>query len=315
VPAYSAFGLVVRSNISLPGLSEVTGQPGDCTFALRPRASVDRPTGRGHTLRRPNGTISLIIARCRSGYLLRFPGVAVYRVSTDGRKISCARQRRTQPWFVAHLFLTHVLPMALSLCGRLVLHASAVATPHGAVAFLGAAGQGKSTLGASFVRQAFPLITDDGLLLHDRGGTLAGVPSYPEMRLWPDALSALGHDGLEAHDIGPRAGKKRLRVDRGSWPFCRDPVEVRRIYVLAPAEPRAGRCPVTITACGPRDAFIELVKHTYRLDLDDRLRLRGEFEAIGRIAARPALVYRLAFPRDLSRLSAVQAAVLEHCRT
>ena len=64
----------------------------------------------------------------------------------------------------------------------------------------------------------------------------------------------------------------------------------------------------------PRDAFIELVKHTYRLDLDDRTRLRDEFDSIGRIAARPSLVYRLAFRRDLSRLPAVQAAILEHCR-
>jgi len=315
VPDYSAFGLVARSNVPLSGLSEVTGKPADCTFAVRRRPIADRPTGRSHTLRRANGTISLIIARSRSGYLVRFPGVAVYLVSPDGRRISCALQRRTQPQTGAHLFLTHLLPMALSLRGRIVLHASAVATPHGAVAFLGEAGQGKSTLSASLVRRAFPLITDDGLLLLDRGGTLAGVPSYPEMRLWPDVLSVLGHDGLEAHDIGQRAGKRRLRVDRGSWPFCRDPVEVRRIYVLAPGETRAGRCPVTITACGPRDAFIELFRHTYRLDLDDRTRLRDELEAIGRIAARPALVYRLSFPRDLSRLPAVQAAILEHCRT
>ena len=315
MPGYSAFGLVAGSNVPLSGLAEVAGKRADCTFALRRRPIADRPIDRGHTLRRPNGTISLTIARCRSGYLVRFPGVAVYLVSPDGCQISGARLRRTQPQTVAHLFLTHVLPLALSLRGRLVLHASAVATPHGAVAFVGAAGQGKSTLSASFVRRAFPLIADDGLLLHDHGGTLAGVPSYPEMRLWPDVLSALGHDGLEAHDIGHRVGKKRLGVDRVLWPFCRNPVEVRRIYVLAPPEAGAGRGRVRITACAPREAFIELFKHTYRLDLDDRTRLRDELESIGRIAGRPALVYRLAFPRDLSRLPAVQAAILEHCGT
>ena len=315
MPGYSAFGLVVRSNVPLTGLSEVTGKAAGCTFALRRGPIADRQTGRGHTLRRPDGTISLTVVRCRSGYLVRFPAVATYLVSTDGCKIRCVRQRGTRPQTVAHLFVTHVLPMALSLRGRLVLHASAVATPHGAVAFLGAAGQGKSTLSASFVRQAFPLITDDGLLLDDNGGALVGVPSYPELRLWPDVLSALGHGGLEAHDVGHRAGKKRLSADRGSWPFCRDPVQVRRIYVLVPPGSRAGRCPISITACGARDAFIELFKHTYRLDLDDRARLRDELESIVRIAARPDLVYRLAFPRDFRRLPAVQAAILEHCGT
>lgn len=205
--------------------------------------------------------------------------------------------------------------MALSVRGRLVLHASAVATPHGAIAFLGAAGQGKSTLSASFVRRAFPLVTDDGLLVDDDGKTLAGIPSYPEIRLWPDVLAALEHDGLEVRDVARRAGKKQFRVDGASWPFSRDPVPVRRIFVLRPDEPKGQPRPIRITAFAPREAFVELVKHTYRLDLDDRTRLRDEFEAIGRIAARPSLVYRLDFPRDLSQLPAVQAAILEHCRT
>ncbi len=311
---YSAFGLVVCSNVPLPGLPEVTGKPADCVLALRRGPISDRPTGRGHTLRLPNGTISLTIGRGRSGYFVRFPGLAVYLVSRDGYEVSCAIRPGTQPQTVAQLFLTQVLPLALSLRGRLVLHASAVATPHGAVAFLGAAGQGKSTLSASFVQRAFPLITDDGLLLVEDGVTLAGVPSYPEIRLWPDVLAILGDGGLEVHDVGHRAGKKRLSVDNGSWPFSREPVPVRRMYVLGHPEPTARPCAVSITALAPREAFIELVKHTYRLDLDDRTRLRDEFDSIGRVAARPSLVYRLAFRRDLSRLPAVQAAILEHCR-
>ena len=308
---YSAFGLVVSSNIRLPGLPEVERAPADCVFALGRSPIDDRPTGRVHRLRRPNGTVALAIRRVSSGYLVRFPGLAVYRVSADGRTVSCTRQRRVAPEAVGRIFLAHVLPMALSVRGRLVLHASAVETPHGAIAFLGAAGQGKSTLSASFVRRAFPLIADDGLLIDDRGSALTVVPSYPEIRLWPDVLSALGHDGVELHDVGPRAGKKRFCVDRGPWPFSRDPVRVRRIYVLGPPPAKSQR--IGIAAVEPREAFIELVKHTYRLDLDGRARLRDEFESIGRIAARPFLVYRLAFPRDLSRLPAVQAAILEHC--
>ena len=88
---------------------------------------------------------------------------------------------------------------------------------------------------------------------------------------------------------------------------------VRRIYVLGRAEPSARSGAATISAVTPREAFIELVKHTYRLDLDDRSRLRDEFDSIGRIAARPALVYRLAVPRDLSELPAVHAVILDHC--
>jgi hypothetical protein len=309
--AYSAFGLVVSSNVPLPGLPEVAGRRPDCVLEVRPGPIRERSTGRGHTLRLPNGTTSLIIGRCGSGFLVRFPGLAVFLISRDGQKVRCAPRRGSR--VVAHLFLAHVLPLALSQRGRLVLHASAVATQHGAVAFLGAAGQGKSTLSASFVRRSFPLLTDDGLLLVEDGTMLAGVPSYPEIRLWPDVLAVLGDSGLEVHDVAHRTGKKRLSVDGGPWRFSRDPVPVRRMYVLGRAQPAARSRTVTITALTPREAFIELVKHTYRLDLDDHTRLRDEFDSISRIAARPSLIYRLAFRRDLSRLPVVQAAILEHC--
>jgi len=313
VTAYSAFGLVVSSNVPLPGLPVVAGGSPDCVLELRHGPIRERSTGRRRALRLPNGTISMTIGRCRSGFLVRFPGLAVFLVSRDGQRVSCARRRGTRPTIVAHLFLAQVLPLALSQRGRLVLHASAVATEHGAVAFLGAAGQGKSTLSASFVGRSFPLLTDDGLLLVEHGTMLAGVPSYPEIRLWPDVLAVLGTDGLEVRDVAHRTGKKRLTVDRGPWMFSRQPVPVRRMYVLGRAKATAHSRAVTITALTPREAFIELVKHTYRLDLDDHIRLRDEFDSISRIAARPSLIYRLAFQSDLSRLPAVQAAILEHC--
>jgi hypothetical protein len=313
VAAYSAFGLVVSSNVPLPGLPEVVGKRPDCVLEVRPGPIKERSIGRRHALRLPNGAISLIIGRCGSGFLVRFPGLAVFVISRDGQKVRCAPRRGTRSRVVAHLFLAQVLPLALSQRGRLVLHASAVATQHGAVAFLGAAGQGKSTLSASFVRRSFPLLADDGLLLVEDGTMLAGVPSYPEIRLWPDVLAVLGDRGLEVHDVAHRTGKKRLTIDRGPWMFSREPVPVRRLYVLGRAPAAARARAVTITALTPREAFIELVKHTYRLDLDDHTRLRDEFDSISRIAARPSLVYRLAFRRDLSRLPLVQAAILEHC--
>src|SRR2546422_4756257 len=180
----------------MPGLPEVAGTPLDCVLERRRGPIRQRLIGRRHTLRLPNGTISLTIGRCRSGFLVRFPGLAVFLVSRDGYRVLGVQRRGTRPPIVAHLFLSQVLPLALSQQGRLVMHASAVATPHGAVAFLGAAGQGKSTLSASFVRRSFPLLTDDGLLLVEDGATLAGVPSYPEIRLWPRVPAGLRGGGL-----------------------------------------------------------------------------------------------------------------------
>jgi hypothetical protein len=56
---------------------------------------------------------------------------------------------------------------------------------------------------------------------------------------------------------------------------------------------------------------MQLVSHSFRLDVDDRRRLQSEFETIGRIAS-TCVVYRLVFPREWSRLASVRSAVLEH---
>src|SRR2546428_8909212 len=179
----------------MPGLPEVAGKPLDCVLERRRGPIRERLIGRRHTLRLPNGTISLTIGRCRSGFLVRFPGRAVFLVSRDGRQVRCAPRRGTRGRLVAHLFLAQVLPLALTQRRRLVLHASAIATPHGAVAFLGAAGQGKSTLSTSLVRRAFPLLPDDRLLLVEDGSTPAGGPSHPQIRPWAHVLAGLRGGG------------------------------------------------------------------------------------------------------------------------
>ncbi len=308
--AYRAFGLVVGSSMVLPGMREVAAAAPDCVLALCRDPIRCRTAGPLRRIRLPDGRISLTVGRCGSRYLVRFPRLADFVVSGDGREIDCAPRRGTGARAVAHLFLAQVLPLALSRQGRLVLHASAVVTPWGAIGFLGAAGQGKSTLGASFVNESFPLLADDGLLLAEDGGALAGVPSYPEIRLWPDALAAFAGAG-EARDAEHPPGKKRLLTDGGLWPFSHEQAPLRRLYVLGDLPPGTGSHATTIEALTGREAFLELVKHTYRLDFDDRVRLRSEFEAIGRIVSR-AILYRLAVSRDLSRLPAVRAAILEH---
>ena len=54
---------------------------------------------------------------------------------------------------------------------------------------------------------------------------------------------------------------------------------------------------------------MELVKQTYRLDINDRTKLRKEFLWLTEAAALP-LFYSLAFPRDVALLPAVQEAIL-----
>jgi hypothetical protein len=307
VTTYRAFGLALASEVALPGVPEAAGAVADLVVESHARPLGPRRPRAVRRIRLPDGRTGFTVGRAGSRALVRFGELADFLVSEDGRVIGCARRRHGDARVVAHLLLAQVVPLALSRQGRVVLHASAVETPRGAVAFLGASGCGKSTLGASFVREAFPLLADDGLLLTEHRGALAGVPSYPEIRLWPDAYAAFSSGGGARRLVR----KRRLRAGSGRWPFGIGPVPMSRLYVLGHRAVAEGDHGVAIEPLTRREAFVELVRHSFRLDFHGAPRLLGEFDRIAAIAAGCA-VYRLTFAREWSRLAAVRDAVLEH---
>src|SRR5690606_17280979 len=89
-----------------------------------------------------------VILRDLSGYRLRFSEDSDFWLATHGRTI---RLHRGAPASGTdrHYLLEPVLPRALELPGRNPLHATAVATTQGVLAFLGATGTGKSTVAAA----------------------------------------------------------------------------------------------------------------------------------------------------------------------
>ena len=71
---------------------------------------------------------------------------------------------------------------------------------------------------------------------------------------------------------------------------------------------------ITIDPLSPREAFMELVKHPYRLGLNPREKLRGEFQTLGRLVNSLA-VRRICFPRDYALLPDVHEAILADLNT
>ena len=305
---YRVCGLVVDSELPLPELPKVDGAPPQCRVRVVSASPATPPTWL-HQWHLPSGEIWLLIGRLNSDYLLRFPSLADFLLSTDGERVGCASADDVPYDTVRHLLLDQVLPLVVSLRGGLALHASAVADPAGAIAFMGSTGQGKSTLAASFARDGFRVLTDDCLVLEATEGGLVGVPAYPGLRLWPHVIPELFGEVPELSDVAHYSDKKRLDAALGGLGYCREPVPMRRIFVLAPDETRESGAPVRVVPLPPRESFMALLTHAYRLDVTDRGRLRGEFDRLGRAADAPVF-YRLEFSRDLSRLPAVRAAIL-----
>jgi len=255
-----------------------------------------------------DGRIWMACAKHGTGYLIRFPELAEFVVSKDGRDIGVFGGADTPADTIRHLFLDQVFPLSLSLRGELALHAGAIATPAGAVAFLGETGYGKSTIAASFVQAGFPLLSDDCLLVREHNGGIVALPSYPGLRLWPDAVASLSIDMAGARAVAHYSQKQRVLLAPG----CADAgaVPLRRIYVLAPDDAAEA---VSIEPLARRDTLIELLTHAYRLELHERRAIATELDRVDRVC-RGCAIKRLRFPWAFASLPGVREAVLEDLR-
>jgi len=311
MPVYRFQDLIIESNVAFSEISSVEGQAPSCVFQLLPaeeRGRV-RPRWRFHW-RLPDGRPWLSFGTLSSGYVLRFSDFADFFVTTDGKEIRCSPEKGTSLDFVKHLFLNQVVPRVLNHSGRVVLHGSAVASPLGAVAFLGETGWGKSTLAASFSAERFPLLTDDGVVIKDDAGKLCAIPSHSGLRLWPDTLREVFREEPRLA-VSPYVQKTNVGFDHVQLIQGQVPVPIRGIFVLPPAEGMKDSIEISVDPLSSREAFLELVKYLFRLQVNDRQGLKLEFGRLGRIANEIPFS-RLHFPRRFSSLPLVREAVLNH---
>ena len=254
----------------------------------------------------PDGTTWTQFYRAASGYLLRFPDLADFLVTRDGRTVSCWPVPGVSDQSLQHLYLNQVLPLALSRQGKLVFHASAVEIGDAAVAFMGESGRGKSTLAASFATTGSRFLTDDGLAVETVAGDWRVLPSHPSIRLWEDSQDALVRTG--ARKAPPVSYTSKARFLAGDdIVFCEEPRRLQGVYFLG-----AGTSPAPVfERLQPSDALIELVKHSFLLDIEERELLAAHFDELSRLANRP-IYFRLDYPRRFEDLAQVRRAIVDH---
>ena len=254
----------------------------------------------------PDGTLWTRFYRTDSGYLLRFPELADFEVSADGRVVSSWPIPGISEETIRHLYLNQVLPLALSRQGKRVFHASAVEAPAGALVFLGESGRGKSTLAASFALSGLRFLTDDALLLEPKAGGYAVQPSHPSIRLWDDSKDELVGDDARLAPAVQYTSKARL-LSGDALAFCSEERMLRRMYFLGAGDAdQVGFTPMT-----PGDAVMGLVGNSFLLDIAGRESLSAHFNQVVELANMP-IFFRLDYPRSFAALPAVRQAILEH---
>jgi hypothetical protein len=254
----------------------------------------------------PDDTPWVEFFRTKTGYLLRFPELADFRVSLDGFKVTCSPAPHISEETTWHLYLNQVLPLALSKMGKLVFHASVVEVGDSAVAFVGESGRGKSTLAASFAINGFRFLTDDGLVVEAGDDGYLSFPSHPSIRLWQDSQEVLIPSGTETAPVLDFTTKARFLAGKNII-FCDQPRPLQRVYFLGDGSASK----LTFERMTAAEAFIELVKHSFLLDVEEKSLLTGQFDQVTKLARQP-IYYRLDYPRNFEELTQIRQAIVEH---
>ena len=253
---YVAYGLELLSSFPLPGMSPAGG-PGlpqltltrDCSHELAAAwgghedgsLSTGAP-GHGLALSVQRGHGGEVMFMCRDcsaeqGHQER----ARFRLRAEQDVLECAprgqflKSDAQLAWQRA--LLDKVLRCVSMIRGYEALHASAVDSPDGVVAFLGAGGAGKTTLALEFMRRGWPLFGDEALTLGRRAAGVSAFRGTPHMSIYSRPLTTA------------RGSEPGARITRSA------PARTAQLRILAGtdcerwvAAPIAGRVPRPVRA-------------------------------------------------------------------
>ncbi len=247
VNAYWAYGFRIHTELvcpELPPLPEHTGNP-DVTIELMPQATPASEAPAKTCYEVQPGSFSLTV-----------PGAAHYRVE-EGRRIFIEPLPGAEPEKIRLFLLGSVMGALLYQRGLFPLHGSAVATPWGAMIFVGRQGAGKSTLAAQFHRRGYRLLSDDVCAVAMTPDGLQVLPALAHLRICADAYERLG---------APHTG--RFEVDKFVVPmgegYCPYPAPLRAIHVLRVSDSGTPQDAPTFHVLSGFDRVHLLLENLYR---------------------------------------------------
>jgi hypothetical protein len=286
---YALYGLAVDSAIELAAPAAAVSDVADCTVTLAgdgPIADVEW----FHEWRFPRSEPSLRFGRTNESYVLRVPGVADFTVSADGRAVRMPCPGRSEIGAMQHWLADLVLPLAASRQRDLLLHAAAVELAGiGAVALAGESGRGKSSLAVALAARGASVLSDDCTAIDQTPESIVALPAYPGVRLWCAGQAA------KARFVGPTV------------PFCNQQSPLTAIVVLSRRH-HGNR--LRARRISHHCAVVELMRHTFVMDIQDRAQLARVFDALTSLVACLPVV-RLSLPDSRASLPEAAASTIE----
>jgi hypothetical protein len=179
---------------------------------------------------------------------MHLPGLASFRFSSRGDDVAAALASAESDELIVELFHRRVLPMAVQVRGREVLHASAIRGPDGVLAFCGTTQSGKSTIAFGLSQRGYSLWADDMVAfeMSDRGPVSVSLPFRPRLRKAPAELFAV--------DTNARTVVQYDATPPGTY---REPLSM--VFILRKEATAAS--PVTLRRLSSSDAFATVLDH------------------------------------------------------
>ncbi|MEZ5353441.1 MAG: hypothetical protein R2762_12460 [Bryobacteraceae bacterium] len=182
----------------------------------------------------------------RSPARIEFPGQARFEFHLGGGPVRVASLSAGEEW-IEDAYYRSVAPLVLQARGEEALHASAVDTSGGVVAFAARSGTGKSTLAAALGDAGYSVWADDVVLWRrEECGAHVAIPV-------PFRAKA---DGWRTAPLARAHRQRPLKA-------------VCLLERLPPGEP------LSVTACPPRQVLLGILPHAYCFSLRDPERKRA----------------------------------------
>jgi hypothetical protein len=312
---YSAFGLLIHSNVPVPGVPPIDSSALDSDFSGRVQVHLDvLPYSDAMLFPREEELAYESSYTDDSGaptlHIWNAADKSFMRLSySDGTQFWLDRSR--QHVFAAwpqHLTLENALSyllgpvfgLLLRLRGVTCLHASAVVFDDWSVVFVGPEGAGKSTTAAAFAKRGYAVLSDDIVALSiaspdsplgqvsadadftPRLGTFRVLPAYPHLCLWPDSLNILYGSEKQFPRLAPDWDKRKLALATVGTHFADRALPLAAIYLFAE---RAAENAPRVAPAPLKMSLLSLLANTYANNLLDAAMRADEFSVLSRLVA------------------------------
>lgn len=242
---YNLFGLSLRSSIALPEL-------GPTRADVSPNVFIEHGVTAGWSSDAATSHLEVV----DGAVVLTVPQVARFTI-IGGSRIVVDADCDAPSESIRLFLLGSAMGILLHQRGVVPLHANAIVTDSGAIAFLGPSGAGKSTLAAAFLDTGHAILADDVCALAQHDGAYVVLPGVPRLKLWRDALENSGRESSDYARVLGTADKFSVPT---VTPAFAEAAPLSALFILV----RDDKADLAINRLSGMEAFRAVVENIYR---------------------------------------------------